>query len=69
MRFSEFEDWLYTLGWRLDRVRGSHFHYKHPATGHRLTLSQHGRTVEREQYMRVVRDLEQLPPAVRRMAS
>lgn len=67
MRFSEFEDWLATLGWQLDRIKGSHFHYKHPATGQRITVSQHGRQVEREQFCRVVRDLERMPvPPVRR---
>jgi len=58
MRFTDLEKWLCDHGWRLDRIRGSHFHFKHTQSGQRVTIVAHGREIEPGAVRQIVRDLE-----------
>ena len=57
------DTWLRQRGWTLDRVRGSHFHYRHPAYSRSLCLTRHGRTMEAWQMRNLLDDLRRIGAA------
>ena len=60
MRLADLEKWLETNGWHLERQRGSHRHYRHAASGHRVTVSAHGSQLQPHEIDRFLHDLRKL---------
>ena len=59
-RADAIDTWLRRRGWTLDRVRGSHFVYRHPAYSTSLCLTRHGRTMEAWQVRNLLDDLRRI---------
>ena len=58
MRLTTLERWLSEHGWHLERMKGSHRHYRHTQSGQRVTIVAHGREIEPGAVRQIVRDLE-----------
>lgn len=54
------DTWLRRRGWTLDRVRGSHHSYKHPAYRRTLGVVYHGREFPAWQMRNLLDDLRQI---------
>ena len=59
-RADAIDTWLRRRGWTLDRVRGSHFVYRHAAYSRSLCLTRHGRTMEAWPVRNLLDDLRRL---------
>ena len=57
------DTWLRQRGWTLDRVRGSHFTYRHKAYSRSLCVTRHGRTMEAWQVRNLLDDLRRIGAA------
>lgn len=57
------DTWLRRRGWVLDRIKGSHFRYKHPDYAHSLGVVYHGRVFEGWQMRNLESDLRKIGQA------
>ena len=59
-RADAIDTWLRRRGWTLDRVKGSHFHYRHPAYHRTLGVVYHGRDFPAWQMRNLLSDLRRI---------